>query len=80
MFTFLWQPGAALEKQGVNEMSVISADDGDRLSVKADDHQGVVRVHINNESHSDSHSDWITLSPDQARALASALLKAADRA
>jgi hypothetical protein len=42
-------------------MGVISADEGDRLLVKADGDQGVVRVHVHNESHSDGpHSDWIT--------------------
>lgn len=60
----------------------IHADDGDELYVRACslfDEQAIVRIDLENRCHSDvSEFDWLTLSIDQARALARALSVAAD--
>jgi hypothetical protein len=61
--------------------STIRADDGDELSVSTcslSEAQGVVRIELDNRCHSDQGDfDWITLSSEQARDLARALLQAA---
>ena len=59
----------------------IRADDGDELGVQALAlfGQGFVRIDFTNRCHGDfSDSDWVTLSADQARDLARALLSAVE--
>jgi hypothetical protein len=62
--------------------TTIHADDGDELSVQACalfDEQAVIRIDLDNRCHNDSSDfDWITLSAEQARELAHALMRAAD--
>jgi hypothetical protein len=64
--------------------AMIRADDGDELSVSAcslSQEQGIVRLELDNRCHGEGPEfDWITLSVDQARDLAHALLEAAERA
>jgi hypothetical protein len=59
----------------------IKADDGDELSVHAFqlfEEQIVVRLELNNQSYGDCGDfDWISLTPEQARALGRALISAA---
>ena len=62
--------------------ATIQADDGDELSVHTChlfEEEMVVRLELSNESYEDSGEfDWISLTPDQARALGEALIAAAD--
>lgn len=64
--------------------AMIRADDGDELSVSAcslSEAEGVVRIEFDNRCHGDgTEFDWITLSTDQARDLARALMCAAGEA
>jgi|307.fasta_scaffold309545_1 hypothetical protein len=62
--------------------AIIQADDGDELSVHTHqlfEEEMMVRLELNNDSYEDSGEfDWISLTPDQARALGQALIAAAD--
>jgi hypothetical protein len=75
--------GASGVNAGKIEMTAtIQADDGDEISVHTChlyEEEMVVRLELSNESYEDSGEfDWISLTPDQARALGEALIAAAD--
>jgi hypothetical protein len=59
----------------------IQADDGDELSVHSYhvcEEQIVIRLELSNQSYADEGDfDWISLTPERARALGQALMQAA---
>jgi hypothetical protein len=76
------RPGQAREKKGHPMQTVIKADDGDQLTVHADDlsiEQLTIRVEIENGAYGQAGEfDTLTMSTKSARELGLALIQAAD--